>query len=787
MKRPLYPVASVISGPVAPNPQAPAHEKSFTDLLASRDELRAQNNALAATNIQLEEGLERQRATADALQNVLFSTNVATLFLDTKLNIRFFTPATRMLFNLRPGDVGRPLADLAPLSSDQLLLPDARTVLAGEPMVEREIEAKAGTWFNRRILPYKTSTDQVDGVVIAFSEITERHRFNDALAEAERTAQRATDAKTRFLAVASHDLRQPLQTMVILTDLLARVATGPRAANLVERLGATLASMTRMLDVLLDINQIEAGAILPEKTLFRISDIFDRLLTEFSYTARAKNLELRLVQSSLEVYSDPVLLEQMLRNLVSNALKYTHDGKVMIGCRRRGSGIVAEVWDTGIGIEESEILAIFEEYHQVNNPARERSLGLGLGLNIVQRLGAMLEHRIGAVSIPGRGSVFSVEIENPARNLPPQPVLLSARPPKRAAIAPDKARILIVEDDPELRDLLDLLLREQGHETLSAEDGPSALALVAAGAIRPDLVLTDFNLPGGLDGLALAEELRRSEHRELPAIVLTGDISTLAMRRISQQDVLHLAKPVTVDRLNRALSDLLGPLSEAAVSPAPIADGTAYPIAATAEATIFLVDDDEQLRLSLRELLQEAGHEVHDYPSCEAFLADYVSGTAGCLLIDAYLPGMSGIELLQHLEAQREPLASIMITGHSDVTIAVAAMKSGAADFVEKPISGPDLLARIDAALARGNDRGSQSAEQEQQRARLATLTPRQQQVLDCVLAGMASKVIAYELGISQRTIESHRAAIMERLGAKSVPALVRFVLGAGQSGARQQ
>jgi two-component system CheB/CheR fusion protein len=171
---------------------------------------------------------------------------------------------------------------------------------------------------------------------------------------------------------------------------------------------------------------------------------------------------------------------------------------------------------------------------------------------------------------------------------------------------------------------------------------------------------------------------------------------------------------------------------------------------------------------------------VHDYPTGEAFLEGYGPGTPGCLLIDAYLPGISGIELLKELKVRSEPLVSIMITGHSDVTIAVEAMRSGASDFVEKPIAAPELLARVGAALAGTMGADDQLEERRSRRANLATLTPRQRQVLDAVLAGKASKIIAFELDISQRTVESHRAAIMEKLGARSVPALVRAALGAG-------
>ena len=560
------------------------HQAANEELLASQEELQSLNEELTALNSQLQETLERQRTTSDDLQNVLFSTDVATLFLDTDFCIRFFTPATRAMFSLRPGDIGRPLADLSPLSSDTTILNDARSVLADQMPVEREIEGRDDTWFRRRILPYKTQGGQVEGVVVTYADVTERRKINAALGAAERTARLANTAKTRFLAVASHDLRQPLQTMVILQGLLAGAVTSPRATDLLTRLEETLISMGRMLDVLLDINQIEAGVIQPEKVLFPINTIFARLRNEFAYTARARGLELRKVPCGLTVYSDPALVEQMLRNLISNALKYTRHGKVLIGARRRKGVLVIEVWDTGMGIEDSEITAIFEEYHQVNNPARERGHGLGLGLNIVQRLAALLDHKVQARSVLGRGSCFSVEIPLPVVAGLPATVVLAQIPlstpeplgPEPLAqnafklpAAIKGAKILIVEDDPEVRDLLDLLLRDQGHRTQAAEDGPSAVALMASGGFAPDLILSDYNLPGGMDGLVLTAELRRMIGRPVPVILLTGDISTEAMRRIAQNDVLHLAKPVTVARLARAVADLLGPVMVPAPGPVP--------------------------------------------------------------------------------------------------------------------------------------------------------------------------------------------------------------------------
>jgi two-component system CheB/CheR fusion protein len=340
--------------------------------------LQSLNEELTALNSQLQETLERQRTTANDLQNVLYSTNVATLFLDVNLNIRFFTPATRSLFNVIPSDVGRPLADLNSLAADGLLPADARTVLQTLAPIEREIEAQSGTWYARRILPYRTQDNGVEGVVITFADVTERRHAADALEVAKRQADVANLGKSRFLAAASHDLRQPLQTLALIRGVLAKRITegkNEEALKLVARLDETAAGMSGLLDALLDINQIEAGTLRAERVDFPINDLLERLRDEFTYYAQAQGLALRVVACGLSIHSDPRLLEQMIRNLISNALKYTRQGKLLLGCRRDKGALRIEVWDTGIGIPAEELEAIFEEYHQLDNARANAAVG----------------------------------------------------------------------------------------------------------------------------------------------------------------------------------------------------------------------------------------------------------------------------------------------------------------------------------------------------------------------------------------------------------------------------
>ena len=483
------------------------YQSTNEELLASKEELQSLNEELNALNSQLQETLERQRTTADDLQNVLYSTKVATIFLDTRFNIRFFTPATRALFNIIPSHLGRPLTDLKSLAADDALMDDAERVFRSQTPLEREIQGQSGPWFVRRIMPYRASDEKTEGVVITYEDVTER-RTAEALTAAKRQAELASVAKSRFLAAASHDLRQPLQTLALLQGLLAKKVVGEKAQKLVGGIDEALGAMTGMLNTLLDINQIEVGAVKPEIADVPVNELFDRLREELTYHAQAAGLALRMVPCALSVRSDRRLLEQMIRNLISNALKYTQRGRVLVGCRRRQGKLRTEIWDTGIGIPESELKAIFEEYHQVDNVARQRSRGLGLGLSIVKSLGELLGHPVSVRSLHGRGSVFSIDVPLTPRSARSAPDERSGPTDEAPAqTAHRTGAILVIEDDPEVREHLELFLNEEGYAVSTAVDGPAALEAVARGMTRPDLVLADYNLPNGLNGVQISEKL----------------------------------------------------------------------------------------------------------------------------------------------------------------------------------------------------------------------------------------------------------------------------------------
>ena len=744
------------------------YQSKNEELMASKEELQSLNEELSALNSQLQETLERQRTTANDLQNVLYSTDVATIFLDARFNIRFFTPATKALFHVIPSDLGRPLTDLTSLAPDGDLLPDARQVLETQTPIEREVAGHGGAWFMRRILPYRTRDKKTEGVVITFADITERRIAAEALTAAKHQAELASTAKSRFLAAASHDLRQPLQTLSLLQGLLANKVTGEKEQKLVGRMEEALGAMTNMLNTLLDINQIEVGAIKVETAEFPVNELFDRLREELTFPTQSLGLALKVMPCALSIRSDPRLLEQMVRNLVSNAVKYTQRGRVLVGCRRRADKLRIEIWDTGLGIPSSELEKIFEEYHQVDNPARERSRGLGLGLSIVKSLCDLLGHQVRVRSLPGKGSVFSIEVPvaSDGEAARPLPGLGNAA----SAIAPTATRsetILIIEDDPEVREYLALFLNEEGYNTMTAIDGPAALTLLDETKQRPDLVLADYNLPGGLTGVEVSLRLRRELELKIPFVILTGDISTGALRDIVAHDCVQFSKPVKLRELTLAIAKLLG---------RPLAPSAEIPLVFR-KSRVFVVDDDDQVRSALSTVLEDEGHAVTAFASCEAFLEAFRPEKDACLLIDAYLPCMSGLQLLRKLRESGYHLPTIMITGDSDVAIAVAAMKAGAVDFIEKPVGREELVASLARALDLSRDSSKLLERRESAATHLQGLTPRQVQVMDMVLAGHPSKNIAADLGISQRTVENHRMRIMQRTGTRSLPALARLAL----------
>jgi two-component system CheB/CheR fusion protein len=294
---------------------------------------------------------------------------------------------------------------------------------------------------------------------------------------------------------------------------------------------------------------------------------------------------------------------------------------------------------------------------------------------------------------------------------------------------------------------------------------------LARGTIKPDIVVADYSLPNGMTGLQVIARVREALGSELPAVILTSDISTDTKREITQRGCVQRYKPVRAEELTHLIQSLL------AESRQPTMRADPPPQADMLRPTIFVVDDESSVREAMRELLQEEGWAVEVYSSGDAFLEAYRPGREGCLVVDARMPRMSGLELLERFKIEDGSLPAIMITAHADIRLAVRAMKAGAMAFLEKPVQYDELIVNIERALELTRNSAAFSALRAAAARRIADLTSRERQVVEMVVDGNPNKQIAYVLGISQRTVETHRATAMKKLGARTLSELIHLTI----------
>lgn len=369
------------------------------------------------------------------------------------------------------------------------------------------------------------------------------------LKRAEEEARAASRAKSTFLAAASHDLRQPVQALVLLNAVLANHIQGHPAEQVLEKMGKALDSLQRLLGALLDISRLDAGVVAPEVQAIPLASIFERLRAEYAMKAAERGLSLRMVASGAWTRTDPTSLERILRNLIENSLRYTDRGKILVGCRRRGDTLCLQVIDTGIGIRREHQEAIFQEFYQVGNPERDREKGLGLGLSIVSRMSRLLGHRLTMVSEPGRGTCFIVELPTAKPEGGSQPEIASREKEE------DRWAILVVDDDAMIRMGLASILEGWGCEVVLAADAMEAVGRVSDGRC-PNAILADYRLPGGRTGIEAAKDVHRVCGREIPAVILTGDTAPdrIAEALASWFKLMH--KPVQPEQLRKMIDGL---------------------------------------------------------------------------------------------------------------------------------------------------------------------------------------------------------------------------------------
>jgi len=366
---------------------------------------------------------------------------------------------------------------------------------------------------------------------------------------ARRAAEAASHAKSRFLAVASHDLRQPLHALTILSGLLRRHATSEKVGEVAQQIVRSVDSLERLFSSLLDLSRLEVGAMLPELRPVSLRAIVDQLRMEFEPRALAKGLRFEGSGCEVTIVTDPVLLERILRNLVDNAIKYTEKGGIEVACERRGEAIVARVTDTGPGIRPEDREAVFEEFFQARG-GRHRETGLGLGLAIVKRLTGLLEYEIETESQVGAGTTFRLVI--PGRFVSSDTGRPGSDPGEGSGIDLQGFSIVYIDDDVQVHAAMSLLLREWGCKSVIAPTLAKARAMLRERDLRPEAVLSDYSLPGGATGPAVIESLRQ-EYGPLPAAIVTGEIGQGAREKLKGTEYPVLLKPVHPEELRKLL------------------------------------------------------------------------------------------------------------------------------------------------------------------------------------------------------------------------------------------
>jgi signal transduction histidine kinase len=372
-------------------------------------------------------------------------------------------------------------------------------------------------------------------------------------AKARAAAEEASRAKSQFLAAASHDLRQPLHALGLFAASLADRERDPAVRSIVANISASVEALEALFTELLDISKLEAGVIQPNLTSFPVGPIFDRLRADYEAEAQQKGLRLSFVGLRAHIYSDPLLFERVLRNLVGNAIRYTDEGSVVVTCRPRDERYSIEVCDTGIGIPQDKLGKIFEEFYQVGNPERDRRKGLGLGLAIVKRIEQLLGYRLQVVSQPGRGSVFSFTVPRArSEHLGPE----DAAAPIGSDLLRDKC-ILVVDDEATVLEGMKALLTGWGCEVIAADSLADALERIADHAVKPNAIIADYRLREGATGIEVIHSVHKEYGSDIPAVLVTGDTAAERLRQARESGFPQLHKPVPAATLRATLNSML--------------------------------------------------------------------------------------------------------------------------------------------------------------------------------------------------------------------------------------
>lgn len=379
------------------------------------------------------------------------------------------------------------------------------------------------------------------------AQLQEQMQIADA---ARSTAVEANQAKSRFLAAASHDLRQPIHALGLFVSAVRPHVPGEAGQRIVDKITSSVSATEVLFNALLDVSRLDAGILTPEVKPFALAPLLARLSVEYAPRAAARGLVLRTRLREYNVISDPTLLERIIRNYLGNAIRYTNRGGMLLGCRRRGNALRIELWDTGIGIPADKRNAIYEEFYQIGNAGRDRTKGLGLGLAIVKRIALLLGHPIDVASQPGRGSRFSIDVP-----LAP-PGEMTDLAVDAAALVDDTllvgACVMVIDDEADVREAAEVLLKQWGCLVLTADSGAQALVLLRRKDVAPDVIFSDYRLRDGETGIAAIAAIQQV-YGNIPSVLITGDTAPDRLKEAATSGYLLLHKPLNAWRLKSVL------------------------------------------------------------------------------------------------------------------------------------------------------------------------------------------------------------------------------------------
>jgi signal transduction histidine kinase/ActR/RegA family two-component response regulator len=389
--------------------------------------------------------------------------------------------------------------------------------------------------------------------------------------ERTRQLEAANQAKSRFVAAASHDLRQPLHALGLFVAQLHGKLRAAERSQIIGRIEDALSAMNQLFSALLDISKLDAGATTIHITVFPVAQLLAHAETTFAGAAREKKLSFRALPSDAWVRSDFILLQQIVFNLVQNALRYTQSGGVLIGCRKRGDQLRIEVWDSGIGIAADQHDKIFGEFYRLGEPDRDRRAGLGLGLAIVDRLCRLLDHPIEVKSAVGKGSVFAVTV--PLAPADKRAIEASIVPRAQPSLSHDKL-VLVIDDDPLVLEGMSGIFRKWGCRVVTADSDSKALKAVTEQDDVPDLIISDYHLANGRTGIATIEWLRGELSAQIPAFLISGDTDPATLHEAKVKGFHLLHKPVDPMALRAMFNQAVKPVPRAVVRKLPDAEET---------------------------------------------------------------------------------------------------------------------------------------------------------------------------------------------------------------------